>query len=143
MLSRLLVREGATPRVSGKFYKAVVQAVLLYGSETWVWTLSMFKTLQGFHKRVVRRLAGRLPRLQNGEWVYPPIAEAYEITGIHPIEVYIARRRETFQPRIEGRPIWALCTQSQRLPGTPTRISYYWEQSIDVENHDNPITNSA
>ena len=33
--SRVLAREGARPKVSGFFfYKAVVQAVLLYGSET-------------------------------------------------------------------------------------------------------------
>jgi hypothetical protein len=35
-ISRVLIRDGATPRISSMFYKAVVQSVLLYGSETWV-----------------------------------------------------------------------------------------------------------
>ena len=33
-MTRILSREGAQPRVSGFFFKAVVQAVLLFGSET-------------------------------------------------------------------------------------------------------------
>ena len=37
-LSRVLVREGADARTSGIIYVVVVQAVLLYGSETWVMT---------------------------------------------------------------------------------------------------------
>jgi len=37
-LSRILVREGVTPRVSGMFHKAAVQAVLLHGCESWVLT---------------------------------------------------------------------------------------------------------
>ena len=32
---QVLRGENATPRVAAKFYKAVVQSVLLYGSETW------------------------------------------------------------------------------------------------------------
>ena len=37
-LTSILVREGANPRVSGMFFKAVLQTVLLFGSETWVLT---------------------------------------------------------------------------------------------------------
>ena len=33
-LQRILGREGATPRISGSFFKAVVQQVLLFGAET-------------------------------------------------------------------------------------------------------------
>ena len=37
-LYRILSREGADPKVSGKFYKTVVQAVLMFEAETWVLT---------------------------------------------------------------------------------------------------------
>ena len=37
-MSRILSREGATPRVSALFFKAVIQAVLIFGAETWVVT---------------------------------------------------------------------------------------------------------
>jgi len=56
IVSIILVREGATPRVAGYFYGVVAQAVLQYGSETWVyglrvWTKSMMLALQGFHHK--------------------------------------------------------------------------------------------
>jgi hypothetical protein len=53
-LSKLLTREGANPRVFGMFYKAVVQTVLLFGSESWTMTDAMWKVLKGFHHRAVR-----------------------------------------------------------------------------------------
>ena len=34
----ILRREGASPRLSGMFFKAVVQAVLIFGEYTWVMT---------------------------------------------------------------------------------------------------------
>jgi hypothetical protein len=35
LLSRPLVQTGVTPKHQGNFYKAMVQSVLLYGSESW------------------------------------------------------------------------------------------------------------
>ena len=55
LLSRILSREGADPKVSGHFYKAVVQAVLLFGAETWVLTLRMERSLDSFQQRVARK----------------------------------------------------------------------------------------
>ena len=40
-MMRILSRDGADPRVYGFFFKAVVQAVLLFSSETWVVTPRM------------------------------------------------------------------------------------------------------
>ena len=40
-LQGILSREGATKRVSGTFFKAVVQQVLLFGEETWEVSLMM------------------------------------------------------------------------------------------------------
>ena len=40
-ISCILIREGAAPRVSGFFFKAVVQALLLFVAETWVVTPRM------------------------------------------------------------------------------------------------------
>ena len=50
-ISRLLGREGATPKVSGYIYKAAILTVLLYSSETWVWSQRMLKACEGFHHR--------------------------------------------------------------------------------------------
>ena len=47
-LTRSLRREGANPRVSGMVFKAVVQAVLIFGSETWVLNPRMGRALGSF-----------------------------------------------------------------------------------------------
>ena len=60
-LSQVLGREGADPKVSGNFYKAVAQMVLIFGSHTWVLTQRMEKALDSFQSRVVRRLTGKKP----------------------------------------------------------------------------------
>ena len=51
-LSRILSREGADPKLSGHFYKAVAQAVLLFGAEMWVLTPRMEQSLNSFQHRV-------------------------------------------------------------------------------------------
>ena len=43
-------KEGEYPKVSESFYRAVVQAILLYGSETWILSASMAKRIEGTHK---------------------------------------------------------------------------------------------
>jgi hypothetical protein len=45
----VLRAEHASPQTCGIFYKATVQAVLLYGSETWSLPPSSVKQLEGFH----------------------------------------------------------------------------------------------
>ena len=63
---RILIREGATPWVSGLFFKDVIQAVLLFGAETWVVTPRMGKDLGGFQTQVSIRLTGTAPAEDNG-----------------------------------------------------------------------------
>ena len=58
-LQRIFRREGATPQISGSFFKAVVQQVLLFGAETWVVTPKMERALSGFLHGAARRLTGR------------------------------------------------------------------------------------
>ena len=61
-MSRILSRKGSDPKVSGHFFKAVVQAVFLFGAETWVLTPRTERALNIFQHRVARRLIGRQPR---------------------------------------------------------------------------------
>ena len=61
-MSRILIREGADPKVSWHFFKAVVQAVLLLGAEMWVLTPRMERALTRFHHRFARRITRRQPR---------------------------------------------------------------------------------
>ena len=58
-MTPVLVTEGEDFWILGVFYVAVVQAVILYASETWVTSLHVGKELGGFHHRLVCRLTGR------------------------------------------------------------------------------------
>ena len=59
-MTKILNGEGDEPRVSGFFFKAVLQSVLLFGTETWVVTPHMGRVLEGFQDQVMLQLIGRL-----------------------------------------------------------------------------------
>ena len=68
-LSRILVREGGNVRVSGTFFKAVIQAILIFGSKTWEMIPPMVLTLGVFQHRVAQRIMGKQPpRIQERSW---------------------------------------------------------------------------
>ena len=50
---KILGRDGEDRRTAGRFYVAVVQAVILFGSETWVMNPWMEKAIEGFHLRAI------------------------------------------------------------------------------------------
>ena len=76
-------REGEDRIKVGRFYVAVVQAVLLFGSETWVTTPWLEKALEGFHHRAVWRMMGMGTKFQrDGTWVYPNIEADLETVGL-------------------------------------------------------------
>ena len=57
-LGTLLQQEGADPKVLASFYRAVVHAILLYGSETWVLSESMAKRIEGNHTELLQMITG-------------------------------------------------------------------------------------
>lgn len=131
MVSRLLTREGASPRVSGLFYKAVVQTVLLYASETWnISSQGLMSMLRSFHHRMARCISRQTPRYFRGEdrWEYPPIDDALEIAGLFKIEEYLRRRQALFVDYVATRPIYNLCINSDRQSGSATR-NWWWYQT--------------
>ena len=83
----ILSREGATPWVYGFFFKAVIQAVLLFGAETWVVTSFVGKALGGFQIQVARRLMGQLLwGTTGGTWRYTLAAAEREAAGFLAME---------------------------------------------------------
>ena len=59
-LTRILIREGAAPRLFGFFFNARVQTVLLFGAETRVVTPRMGPVLGEFQNQVAQPLTGRI-----------------------------------------------------------------------------------
>ena len=111
--------------MSGHFFKAVTQAVLLFGAETWVLTPGMDHALSNFQHRVARLLTRRQPRRQSdGSWEYPSLEEAMVEAGFEGIWKYITRRQNTAAQHISTRPILDLCERSARSAGA--RVSRRW-----------------
>ena len=128
-LSRILSREGADSKLSGNFYKAVSQAVLLFGSDTWVLTPRMERALDSFQQRVARRITViQTRRREDRSWAYPPLEEAMGEIGFEGIRKSVTRRQNTVVQYISTRPIMDLCERSTRRMGA--RVSWqWWEQA--------------
>ena len=124
-IASVLRSEGVNPRAMGYFYKAVVQAILLYGSETWVLTNFQLKKLRSFHARVARYLTGRhIRQNKDGTWVHPPTADVLEEAGLETIDEYIKRRRDTVRRFVMFRPIYDICRRSIAI----TNRAVWWNQ---------------
>ena len=68
-LTRILSREGADKRISGTFFKAVVQQVLLFGAEIWVLAPLIERFLDSFMHGAAQRITVRQPRRGwDGKW---------------------------------------------------------------------------
>jgi hypothetical protein len=133
-VSRVLRAENAAPKVCGVFYKATVQAVLLFGSETWKLSPVSLKSLEGFHIRAARCMAGMQPaRNPDGTWTYPNSQTVLKAVGLKTIGEYIAVRRETIARFIVDRPIFALCWDGERRRGSATR-TFWWEQPLTLDD---------
>jgi hypothetical protein len=115
-VAQILSKQGARSCTMAYFYKAVVQAVLLYGSESWVITERMWKVLNGFHNRCARFISGdHIRQKPNGEWILPSTKAVLAKCKLHTIEEYIRRRKRTVKTFVESRPIYDACVAS-----TPT-----------------------
>ena len=86
-LTRILSREGADDRTLGQINLAVVQPVLLYGSDTWFLMPRMKRVLGGFHHRLACIMTGRqLRKGRDGGWVYPSLEDEMAEAGLQEVE---------------------------------------------------------
>jgi hypothetical protein len=89
---RLLTREKKRNlKAAVSVYRAIFQAILLYGSETWVLKdPSTLHKLEIFHRRCARFLTGEYIHPQeNGEWIYPRTEDVFKKAELESIENYI------------------------------------------------------
>ena len=98
------------PRVSVLFFKAVIQAVLLFRSKILVVTTRMGKSLGVFWTHMAILLTGQLPhRTNDGKWRYTLAAAAREVTGFLMMEESIRRHQNTIAEYIAKRSLLDLC----------------------------------
>ena len=125
-LRRILSREGAEPRAMATIYKAVVQAVLLYGSETWVLSLAMEKKLNSFHHCCARYITGQHIRQNPDEsWTCPSSKDVLAQAGLWTIKEYVRRRRNTVTKDIGARFIYRQCETSLPLASNPNQLVWW------------------
>jgi hypothetical protein len=91
-VGQVLRTENITPCMVAKFYKAVVQAILIYGSKMWVLLKPTLASLEGFHIRVAYCMAkNNKPRQgPNHGWIYTRSKDVLEECGLNTVEEYIS-----------------------------------------------------
>lgn len=121
-LNCVLTWDRASPWVSGMFYKATVQAILLYSLETWTIIQAMLKALQGFHNRVKHRIASMMAthNPQTNQWEYPLIEDARQAAGVFFIDYYLAVHQQSFVDAMATSPIRPLNEDTNRAAGLPS-----------------------
>ena len=125
-IGKVLRCEGANPRIMGYFYKAIVQAVLLYGSESWTVSDTIIRQFRSFHNRVARFLTQRhIRQREDGTWDCPPTNEVLESAGLESVDEYIRRRRHTVRRYIRHRPIYEACRRSRALSSNVNKILWW------------------
>ena len=95
-MEEFIRRERTYPRVAESFYRAVTQAVLLFGSETWVLSEAMVRTVEGTQTRFQRQIMGKqIGQKADGTWVTPRTEVTWEVKGTQSETTYIRRRQGT------------------------------------------------
>jgi hypothetical protein len=134
---QVLRGKNVAPRVAAKFYKAVVQAVLLYGSETWNLTRAALARLEGFNIRAAYKMVRKYQpkRGADGVWIYPSSKDVLQECSLRTIKDYIRKRRDTIAIYVATRPILEACRQGERQRGSMPR-QWWWEQLITLGDDD-------
>ncbi len=102
----------------GMFYKATVQSVLLYGSETWSLSPLSMKRLEGFHIRAAWQMSGKRPeQKEDGSWMYPCSEGVLQAVNLKPIAHYVDVQRQTVANFIVNWTIYELCMGAVRKRG--------------------------
>ncbi len=119
-VSHVLQAENATPKTCGMFYKANVQAMLSYRSETWSLSPSSMKRLEGFHIHAVWQMSGKRPEWkEDGFWTYPHLEDMLTAVGLKPIAHYVNMQQQTVVNLIVNWLIYELCAGAVRNRGLP------------------------
>ena len=132
MVAPVLAKRKVNAQKMAYFYQAIVQAVLLYGSETWVLTQPIKQILNTFHHRCARFITGRFIHPdKDGIWVYPNSQEVLKQAGLTTIEEYIKKWRNTIHTSyVMTRKIYKECRECENVALGASRRCW-WDQVDD------------
>jgi hypothetical protein len=120
-VGQVLTAENTQPKVSAKFYKAVMQSVLLYGSKTWALTTTTLARLKGFHIPAAYQMAEKHKPKKglHHKWVYLRSSDTLQEYGMATILHYINARRATIFRYVVDWPIYKACREGELRRGLP------------------------
>ena len=88
--------EGEDPIVSEKFYRVVVQAVLIFGLETLMFMAAMLQKLEGVHVVFLRQVMDmNSQRLGGNTWIKEGADRLLQSAGTKPLWEYINKKKAT------------------------------------------------
>ena len=120
--------------MSGNFFKAVVQQVLLFGAETWVVSPRMERALSVFIHGAARQLTGRQQqRWRDGKWFYHSLDGAMKEAGLTNVRTSINRRQNMVAQYIATRPLLDLCEGATQREGARVTLRWWDQTGIDWE----------
>jgi hypothetical protein len=136
-VGQVLMADNTPPKTSTKFYKAVMQSVLLYGNKTWNLTTTALAWFEGFHIRAAYRMAEKhkLKKGPNHTWAYPRSSDVVQECSMATISHYIDIRRATIFQYVVDRRIYKACKGGERRRELPPR-QWWWEQKMSLDNKD-------
>jgi hypothetical protein len=103
----------------GNFYRAVVQSVLLYSSESWHINAHNILKLETFRNKVARHITHKhIRKLANTEiWIYPNMDQVLQEAGLLPLQEYIQKRKTTLLRWAQNRDIYHTARQLEHSLG--------------------------
>ena len=109
-LGTLLIRYEADPKVLEMFYRAVIQAALIFGSETWVLFAEKDQKVEGTHTYFLRKITGkRAQRLTYRTWETTGEEAVQEAAGTQSVMTYIGRWKTNIAQWVALWPIFEVC----------------------------------
>ncbi len=138
-MGQVLRSENTPPPIAARFYQAIVQAILLYGSETWVISRTALARLEGFHIQAAYRMAktNKPKRSPGNVWEYPRLVDVLKECGMKRMEEYIRICRQTIATYVATRPILAECRRGERRRRAVPH-QWWWELPMDLDIPDVP-----
>ena len=119
-----------------RFYLTVIQAVLLYGADSWVLTQRDVQNLTTFHNRALRYMTGQhIRKVDDKVWHYPDHNELMKKCGMVGIEYYVEARRGTLKKYMENlnpklwREAWTV-----KPPSKNPNMIMWWKQKVLSKN---------
>jgi hypothetical protein len=114
-----------------KFYKAIIQSILIFGLESWTISTAIINKLNSFHRQCARFIIGKhIHLLENNTWSYPNRQETLETKGLRTIEEYIDKGKQTVKTYAQSTAIYKECNELKASPRYSAQITW-WK---DLEN---------